>query len=87
MAITQLPSPLSVTTPLGKAVCHFVNDGGFEVYWGCFQLDTSEMWWWRNQEIRYGLNITEGFISPSPILLTKKRMKALEPHLKRTKGK
>jgi hypothetical protein len=87
MGINQIDSPFCCTTPLGEAVCHFVYDGGDETYWGCFQKETCELWWWRGHEMRYGIHISEGFVKQSPIKLSAEMEAALAPHRKRYKRK
>lgn len=83
MNIQQLPTPLLVTTPLGEATLHFSYDGGDEVYWGVFQKDTGELWWWRGHELRYAIHISEGFVKQSEIKLSKNMEEALSPHRER----
>ncbi len=83
MGISQLDTPFLVTTPLGEAVCHFIYDGGDETYWGCFQKETCELWWWRGQFIRYAIHISEGFLKQSPIQEEPDMGSALAPHRKR----
>jgi hypothetical protein len=72
-------------TPLGEAQIHFVYDAGDDVYWGCFQKATCEMWWWRGPYIRYGQNITEGYGHQSPIVLPDDIEEAMGFHRKRAK--
>lgn len=80
MGISQLNTPILVTSPLGEATCHFVQDGGDETYWGVFQKDTCELWWWRGNQIRYAIHLSEGFVSQSPIKLSQEAEKALAWH-------
>ena len=82
MATSQLDSPFLVTTPLGEGVCHFVYDIGDETYWGIFQRETGELWWWRGPEIRYAIHLSEGFDKQSPIVLSPERRAALAKHKK-----
>lgn len=83
--ISQLPRPFFIITPFGEAVCHFINDVENDVIYGCIQTKTNEIWWWRNEEVRYDKHITEGLTNPSPIVLSKERQAALAPHMKRYK--
>ena len=86
MGIDQLNIPFQVTTPFGEAVCHFAYDAGDETYWGCFQKETCELWWWSGPEIRYAIHLSEGFNKQTPIILSKERQAALAPHMKRYKN-
>jgi hypothetical protein len=81
----QLERPFLCTTIFGEAIAEFINDVGDDIVWGCKQLETCEIWWFRNEEIRVAKNITLGFNQQTPIMLSKERMKALAPHLKRYK--
>ena len=83
MSIDQLPSPFLVTTPFGNGVCHFVNDAGDEIFWGVFQFKTSELWWWKGEEMRYAKHISEGFTHQTPIYLSDERKAGLATHMKR----
>lgn len=84
MSITQLSYPIHVNTPFGEAIAYFTHEGdGDEIYWGVFQKTTGECWWWRNQEIRLRTSLSEGRPEISPIHISEKMKKKLEPHLKR----
>ena len=61
----QLNPPLPVVTSKGKALAHVLIDYGPEadLVWVCFQ-DNSEVWCYRNQEVRADRNITFGRDKP-----------------------
>ena len=44
--ILQLNPTIPLTTPLGRALCHFLIDNGDEhhLLWVCIQDDTGEIW-------------------------------------------
>ena len=60
-SMLQLNPPLPVVTPNGKAIAQMVIDYGPEhdLIWVCFQQD-SEIWCWRNQDVRAETNVTFG---------------------------
>lgn len=59
--ITQLNPPLPMTTPQGKGLAHMIIDYGPEhdLVWVVFQKN-SEIWCWRNQDVRADANVTYG---------------------------
>jgi hypothetical protein len=63
--ILQLNPPLPVVTPHGPALAHVLIDYGIEhdLYWVCFQDDSSECWTYSNLDIRAQKNITIGRIN------------------------
>lgn len=83
MTFHQLEQTFTVVTPLGVGVVNFVSQDKDETYWGVFQKQTGELWWWRNHEIRYGVHISEGFHEPTPIVLSKGAKTALAFHMLR----
>lgn len=58
----QLDPPMTLITPKGKGMCHFVIDYGPEhdLVWVVFLDQTGECWSFRNQDIRINNNITFG---------------------------
>lgn len=60
--IVRINPPIPVMTPKGKALAHFLIDGGIEndLQWVCFQDDTGECWTWENASIRARVNLTAG---------------------------
>lgn len=66
--ILELENPIPVITPKGKASVKFLIDRGVEndLEWVCVQDDTCECWSWRNPDIRFQKNITQGreYVSP-----------------------
>jgi len=64
MTMLQLNPPLPVETPNGKALAHIVIDYGpdHDLVWVCFDV-RSEIWCWRNQDIRAEKNVTFGRVA------------------------
>lgn len=62
MSLLQLNPPISLMTPKGESICHFLIDYGMEenLYWVCFITETAECWTFSNTEIRACKNITLG---------------------------
>ena len=60
--ILQLNPTIPLTTPLGRALCHFLIDNGDEhhLLWVCIQDDTGEIWVWPNPDVRGRPNLTLG---------------------------
>lgn len=60
--ILQLNPPLPLISPKGKCLAHFLIDYGIEndIYFVCFQNDTSECWTWSNKFIKIEDNVTYG---------------------------
>jgi hypothetical protein len=58
----QLNPPLPLQTPKGLGLAHFLIDYGVEadLVWVVFQDEDSQIWCWRNQEVRAEKNITFG---------------------------
>lgn len=84
MSITQLDPPLYLTTPLGPSVAHFIwNTGQDEIFYGCFQEETCECWWWPNHKIRLCTNLSEGRYKQTPITESVAMTSALAMHRSR----
>lgn len=83
MTRIQEISPIFVKTPLGLAKALFIWHSDTNCWWGCFQDQTGECWWWENRYIRLEKNISEERFNQSPIALPEDMAKALEPHMKR----
>jgi hypothetical protein len=82
--MTQLNPPIYLTTPLGGSICHFIwHSGPDELFFGCFQEETGECWWWRNHQIRLCTNISEGRYKQSEIKENDFMKDSLEVHRKR----
>ncbi len=81
--LIQLNPAIPVVTPLGDAVALFLQGDDWDVYWGCAQKKTGEMWWWQNQYIRLANNITGGHVSATPIKVPPELEEKLKPHLER----
>ena len=82
-APVQLNPPLSVITPLGPALAYFIWGVDRLVWFGCFQDDTGENWWWLNRDIRMCVSMSDGQFKTSPIKLTKEQEAFLKPHRER----
>jgi hypothetical protein len=57
--LTQLSPPIRIITPLGDAVAYFLWTEDRAVYWGVFQDETGEQWWFENYFIRIDPSITD----------------------------
>lgn len=80
----QLPTPLPVLTPLGKAQAFFLwTDHEQSSQFGCFQDSSGEYWIWKQEHIRLQPCITNGHVTTSEIVLSDEMKKSLEPHLAR----
>jgi hypothetical protein len=67
--LTQLPTPIPIETPKGRAWAIAMIDYGpqWDLQWVSFIHATGECWTFRNQEIRQGQNYTWGLPQPSAI--------------------
>jgi hypothetical protein len=66
--LTQLAPSFNVVTPMGKAIAILLQTDEWDVaYWGCVQKETGEVWWWRNELIRFDTSITGEWIKTSLI--------------------
>jgi hypothetical protein len=86
MIFHELQRTLPMVTPLGKGSAYFMYSENDEIYWGVFQDETGECWWWENKYIRLQKAITMGRAKESPIVLPDDMDKALEPHKARYKS-
>ncbi len=84
-APVQLNPPLPVMTPLGPALAYFIWGVDRLVWYGCFQDDTGENWWFLNNHIRLCISMSDGQFKNSPIKIPKTMKKFLKPHRKRHK--
>lgn len=78
--ITQLSPPIRVRTPLGDAVAYFLWSEDRAVYWGVFQDETGEQWWFENYYIRIDPTITDSPHKVTPIEVPPDMGAALSPH-------
>ncbi len=81
--ITQLNPPLRVITPLGDAVAYFMWTEDRAVYFGVFQDETGEQWWFENYYIRIDPSITDTPHRTSGIFIPAAMQTALGPHFAR----
>lgn len=67
--LTQLQTPLPLTTPKGKAWAVAIIDYGphWDLLWVTFIHDSGECWTFNNSEIRQEKNFTFGIYNQSPI--------------------
>ena len=86
MKIVQLDPPIRMLTPLGEAVAYFIWAEDRAVYYGVFQDETGEQWWWENYFIRISPSITDDPHNVTPISLPADMDKTLAKHRKRYKG-
>lgn len=78
--ITQLSPPIRVVTPLGDAVAYFLWTEDRAVYWGVFQDETGEQWWFENFFIRIDPSITDTPHKTSSIAVPPDMETALAKH-------
>lgn len=78
--ITQLSPPIRIITPLGDAVAYFLWTEDRAVYWGVFQDETGEQWWFENYFIRIDPSITDTPHKISPIEIPPNMESALAKH-------
>lgn len=83
----QLNPPIPVITPLGHALAYFIWGVDRLVWYGCFQDDTGENWWFLNNHIRLCPSMSDGQFSSTPIFTSPEMKKFLAPHLKRHQPK
>lgn len=67
--LTQLPSPIPLITPKGKAYAVAIIDYGpqWDLLWVTFIHDTGECWTYHNKDIRQDLNESLGITKHSPL--------------------
>lgn len=73
-------------TPLGYAMAYFIWTEDRLVWYGCFQQETGENWWWLNNYIRNVISISDEQYKISPIVLPPEMEAKLAPHRKRYKN-
>jgi len=86
VSIVQLDTSVYVTTPFGKARCDFLWEHNDELWWGCWQDQTGEIWWWPNPLVRLTLDISDGRYKVTAITLPPGMKAALTPHVARYEG-
>ena len=79
----QLNPTIPVITPLGIAHAHFIWGNDRLVWFGVFQEDTGENWWWLNKDVRLVPSISDEQYKFSPIELPPAMDEALAKHRKR----
>lgn len=84
--ITQFDPPIRVITPLGAAVAYFLWTEDRAVYFGVFQDETGEQWWFENYYIRIDPSITDTPHKTSPIFVPPDMEQSLSKHRKRYRG-
>ena len=83
--LTQLDPPIRVITPLGDAVAYFLWTEDRAVYFGVFQDETGEQWWFENYYIRIDPSITDTPRSCTPIQIPEDMEASLSKHKARYK--
>jgi hypothetical protein len=53
------------------------------VWYGCFQDDTGENWWFLNNHVRMCISMSDGQFKTSPIKVSGEMEEFLTPHRKR----
>lgn len=71
---------MRIITPLGAAVAYWLWTEDRAVYFGVFQDETGEQWWFENFYIRIDPSITDTPHQISPIYVPPNMDKALEKH-------
>lgn len=79
----QLNPPLPVVTPLGPALAYFIWGVDRLVWYGCFQDETGENWWFLNNHVRLCPSMSDGQFQMSAIKLPREMDAFLKPHRKR----
>jgi hypothetical protein len=75
-------TPWKGISPLGTCTVRWISDED-DAIWGVVQRKTGEIWWWKNLEIRWAQDLTDGINTVSRIYLSDERKLALAPHMKR----
>lgn len=83
--LTQLNPPIRVITPLGAAVAYFLWTEDRAVYFGVFQDQTGENWWFENFYVRIDPSITDTPHKTTAIVLPKDMEGAIAKHRGRYK--
>jgi hypothetical protein len=67
--LTQLPNPIPLITPKGKAYAVAIIDYGpqWDLLWVTFIHDTGECWTYHNKDIRQDINESLGICRHSPL--------------------
>lgn len=84
--IRQLNPPLPMITPLGYAQAYFIWGEDRLVWYGVFQQETGEQWWWLNNYVRMVISISDEQFKISPIVLPPEMEVKLSSHRKRYKN-
>ena len=79
----QLNPTIPMLTPLGPAHAHFIWGNDRLVWYGVFQEETGENWWWLNNHVRLMPSISDEQYTASDIMLPKGLNKALAKHRRR----
>lgn len=81
--ITMIDPPMRVVTPLGDAVAYFLWTEDRAVYFGVFQDQTGEQWWFENYYVRIDPSITDTPHQTTPIHLPPAMEEKIAFHRKR----
>lgn len=76
----QLNPTIPVITPLGYAHAHFIWGNDRLVWFGVFQEDTGEQWWFLNNHVRLVPSISDEQYAASPISLDPEMDEAMAKH-------
>ena len=79
----QLTPTIPMLTPLGSAHAHFIWGNDRLVWFGVFQEDTGENWWWLNKDVRLVASISDEQYTTSPIAIDADLAAALAKHRRR----
>jgi hypothetical protein len=82
--ILQLNPPLTLITPLGEAIAYFIQDEADTIWFGVFQKETAENWWWENSQVRLAPCMSDGRVTVSPITLKEPMEEFVKRHRNRS---
>jgi len=80
---TQLDPCIPVVTPFGHALAYFIWGDDRLVWYGCFQHETGENWWWLNNHVRLVPSMSDEQHQMSPITISRQMYEKLKPHFAR----
>jgi hypothetical protein len=79
----QINPTIPMITPLGYAHAHFIWGNDRLVWFGVFQEETGENWWWLNNFVRLMPSISDDQFTASQIKLPKDMEESLVTHRQR----
>lgn len=85
--ILQLNPPIFLETPLGPAQAYFVMSWPDAIWYGVFQEETGENWWFPNHQVRLSQNISSYRYKVTDIHVSDEMEESLAPHRSRYKKK